>query len=311
MFNYMPAQGSDWAANIDFLNELITDISVYCTIAIIGTMLYFAMRYRRRTANDKTPHIVHSTALEVTWTIIPTAVCMFLFVVGFQQYHEERNPPANAIEINVQAYSWRWEFEYPNGRRSTNELTVPLGMPVRLIMHSNDVLHSFYIPVMRVKEDVMKNIYTYLWFKPILAGDFHIFCAEYCGLNHSAMRATLHVVSPEQYQDFLTDRNASNEPELPPAELGKKVFGVKGCNACHSLDGSKIIGPSLKGAFGSERPLADGSKVMRDENYIRESILNPRAKVCESFPDGVMPAFEGQLSEKELTGLVEFIKSLK
>ena len=311
LFSWMPEQAATWAADVDALNNFITNASVFFTVVITGVMLWFAWKYRKTSENQETAYITHNAALETVWTVIPSVVVIVVFVYGLMSYKEMRTVPASSIEINVQAWKWRWEFTYPNGKTTTGELVVPLGEPVRLIMTSNDVIHSFFIPVMRVKEDVYKGNYSYLWFTPTKLGEFHIFCAEYCGLQHSGMLATLKVVTPEAYQDFLIDRVDGEAPKLPPEELGKELYTKKGCVACHSLDGSAIIGPSFKGLFAAkERKFADGSTAPLDENYIRESILNPNAKIVEGYPAGQMPAFEGQLSEEELSGLIAYLKTL-
>ena len=306
----MPPQASSWAERIDFINAWITYVSMFCTVAITGAAVYFAIKYRRRADNQQSTFITHNAVLETVWTVIPTIVVIWIFWYGIVLYKEMRTPPSNPIEVTVDGYKWRWEFQHANGKKATNELVVPLGKPVRLIMRSNDVLHSFYIPAMRVKEDLVGAFYTYLWFNPIKLGEFNIFCAEYCGLNHSAMRAQLKVVTPEQYQDYLLDRGATVE-NLPPEQLGEKTFKEKGCNACHSLTGTPGVGPSLKGVAGSKVALADGSSVEADENFLRESILHPNAKIVQGFAPNLMPVFEGQLTEDQIKGLIAYIKTVK
>ncbi len=309
--NFMPEQATAWAERVDWINNWITLVAVFFIFAITGVMIAFAIIFRRRPGNEKTPFITHSTALETTWTVVPALICVYVFYYGFTVYKEMRQPPANSIGINVDAYSWRWEFTYSNGKKSTAELVVPLGRPVRLIMTSHDVIHSLFIPAMRVKEDVYDRNYSYLWFTPNKLGVFQIFCAEYCGLNHSQMLAKLRVVSPEVFEDFLVSRTQGEVAELPPVEVGKQLFSVKGCGGCHSLDGSVVLGPSLKGIFKSgSAELEQGPAVPIDENYIRESVLNPQAKIVKGFAGKVMPAFQGQLSDKELAGLIAYLKTL-
>ncbi len=311
MLDYMPVQATSWASQVDWINNLINYISVFCTLGITGVMLFFAVRYRRRDEPTETPYITHNTGLETVWTVIPSIIVMGVFYYGFTVYREMRTPPANAMEINVKAFSWRWEFSYPNGRKSTKTLVVPLGKPVRLIMTSERVIHSFFIPAMRVKEDVYAGNYSYLWFTPTKLGDFHIFCAEYCGRGHSDMRGVLRVVTPEQFEDFLLERKEADAPVLTPAEQGKQLFEIKACLGCHSVDGSAMVGPSLQGIFAKkERQLASGEMVPIDENYIRESILNPEAKIAAGFEKIPMPAFAGQLNDEELQALIAYLKSL-
>lgn len=304
----MPEQASSWAARVDFINNFITYVAVFCTVAITGAMLYFAWRYRRRPDHQESEYITHDATLETVWTAIPTLVCIFVFYYGFVVYKEMREPPANAIEINVEGYRWAWEYTYPNGKKAGRDLVVPVGEPVRLILRSRDVNHSFFIPAMRVKEDVIKSEYHHLWFEPTITGDFHIFCTEYCGTSHSGMIGTLKVVSKEQYLDFLNDRS---KEQLSPEQLGQKLYESRGCVACHRLDGVKGVGPSFKGIFGQKVEFTDGTSATRDENYLRESILHSQKKIVKDFLPGAMPSFEGQLKEEEVAGLIAFIKAQK
>ncbi len=309
MFDYMPEQGSHWAREVDWINGFITDVSVISTVSITLVALYFAYKYRRRSPDQEGTPITHNVTLETVWTVIPAVIAGFTFYLGLNSYREMRTPPANALEINVDAHSWRWEFEHPNGKKDTDKLVVPIGGPVRLIMTSHDVLHSFFIPAMRVKEDVRGNVYSYLWFTPVRLGTYPVFCAEYCGFDHSGMMASLEVVTPEAYQDYIADRGPA--VELSPQEVGKEAFAKKACNACHTIDGTKGQGPTLKGIFQSgTRTLEDGSQATVDENYVRESLLNPQAKIVQGFTGVVMPSFQGQLSEKELSGIIAYLKSL-
>lgn len=309
-FDQMPEQASTWAGQVDTVNNVITLISLVCTLLIVGAMLFFAIRYRRRTDNDVTSQVTHNTTMELVWTIIPTIICGFIFYVGFTTYRQMRTPPLNPLEVNVDAYKWRWEFRHDNGKKDTNLLVVPLGQAVRLIMTSHDVIHSFYIPNMRIKEDVVPDRYTYTWFTPTKVGDFHIFCTEYCGTGHSDMLATVQVVTPEQYKSYVWDRTGQSDADLSPAELGAKLFVKKTCNTCHSIDGSALVGPSLLGAYGRTRECTDGTTLVADENYLRESILNSSAKIVKGFAPA-MPAFQGMLEESEVQALIAYIKTLK
>jgi cytochrome c oxidase subunit II len=305
IFDFMPEKASSWAHRVDFINNLITIISVFCIISITLVMIYFAWKYRKKSEDQKTAYITHNATIETVWTVIPTLVVIFTFYYGYIVYHEMRNPPVGATEIFVQGYTWGWDFQYPNGKRTSGDLVVPVGEPIKLIMTSRDVIHSFFIPAMRVKEDVYSGNYSYLWFQPTKIGEYHIFCTEYCGTGHSVMTRKLRVVSQEEYTDFLNDRAVE---ELSPLELGAQLYKQKACNTCHSLDGSKLIGPSFKGLYGKEnREMEDGSTVTADENYIRESILYPAAKIVKGYPNA-MPAFEGQLSDDEIAALIAFIK---
>lgn len=308
LFDYMPEKASSWAYRVDFINNLISVISVFCIISITAVMIYFAWKYRKKSEDQETSYITHNATVETIWTVIPTIIVIFVFYYGYIVYHEMRNPPVGSTEIFVQGYTWGWDFQYPNGKKTSGDLVVPLNEPIKLIMTSRDVIHSFFIPAMRVKEDVYNGNYSYLWFQPNKLGEFHIFCTEYCGTGHSVMTRKLKVVTKEEYSDFLNDRVVE---ELTPQELGAQLYKTKACVTCHSLDGSRLIGPSFKGLYGKdEKEMEDGSKVLADENYLRESILYPAAKIVKGYPN-VMPAFEGQLSEDEVAGLISFIKEQK
>jgi cytochrome c oxidase subunit II len=311
MFDFMPEQASHWAAQVDAINSFITNTAIFFTVLLTGLAILFAIKYRRKSENQKTAFITHNSALEILWTVIPTIIIIFTFYYGFVTYKEMRTPPVNALEINVDAYSWRWQFQHPNGKTDINDLVVPVGRPVRLIMTSHDVLHSLFIPAMRVKEDVRGEVYSYTWFHPIKLGTFPIFCAEYCGLLHSKMIAYLRVVTEEEYQDYILERH-DETVDLPPAELGMRVYAQQGCRDCHSIDGSSGIGPALQGIFaeGSERIMDDNTLVKVDENYVRESILNPKAKIVKGY-NPIMPSYEGQLTEKELAGIISYLKTIE
>lgn len=307
----MPEQASTFAAEIDFMNNFISYVAAFCTIAITGAMIYFAWKYRKRTDNDLTPQITHSTVLETLWTAIPTVVVLFIFYYGTMTYVDMRNPPANALEIGVRGYQWAWEFTYPNGKKQGEELVVPVDTPIKLIMTSSEtggktpVNHSFYIPAMRVKEDVIGGTYHYLWFQPTKLGNYPIFCTEYCGTNHSGMLGRLRVVTPEEYQDHINDRR---EGERPLEEVAKEIWVNKGCKGCHSLDGTAVVGPSWKGLWAAKREFVDGSSATADENYIRSAILNPGAQVLKGYQN-VMPMIP--LTDDEIETLIAFLKTIK
>lgn len=313
-FDYMPEGASAWAEDIDWMNNWITDVSTICTVVITGVMLFFAYYYRASKNPRPTSDVSHNQSLEIVWTVIPTIVCVYCFYLGFDVYKDMRTPPANAVEIGVTGFRWGWNFQYESGHNSSKELVVPVGEPIKLVMKSKDVIHSFFIPNMRVKEDVRADRYSYLWFTPTKlsahrsGGVFPIMCAEYCGTNHSGMIAGLKVVSRAEYNDFINQRSAT---KLTPMELGQKLYAEKACQGCHSLDGSKIIGPTFKGLFGKNRDFNDGTNQVADENYLKESILNSNKKIVSGYPKGQMPAFEGQLSDDELDALITFIKAQK
>jgi cytochrome c oxidase subunit 2 len=248
----------------------------------------------------------HHTGLEISWSIPPLVVMMAFFVWGFKGFVDMKTPPKDALEIHATARKWNWEFTYPNGE-SDSMLHVPVGRDVRILIQSMDVLHSLYIPAFRVKMDAVPGRYTDLWFRATEQGKYPIFCTEYCGTSHSDMLSEATVETQATWDDYVDGIGGGYET---PVALGEAMYSKKGCAACHSIDGSRKVGPSWKGIFGSTHKLADGSSVTVDENYIRESILEPNAKITEGFAPS-MPTYKGQLDDKKINGLVEYIKSLK
>jgi cytochrome c oxidase subunit 2 len=312
MLGLLGEQGSEFAYKVDFAHDVVTIISVVCTVAIVGVMLYFAVKYRQRNGVDhETPAIEGNNALEVIWTVFPTLVCIWVAWLGFDSFVDLRSPPANAMEINVTGRKWAWDFQYANGKRTTSELVVPVDEPVKLIMTSKDVLHSFFVPVMRTKMDVIPGRYTYEWFRPIKTGDFQVFCTEYCGDEHSKMLARLKVLPKAEFERWLADDSEERKlASLKPSDLGKELYVSKQCVTCHSLDGSPRVGPSWLKLFGKEGKLADGATYKADENYLKESIINPQAKTVAGYLAMGMPSYAGQLSDDEIGGIIAFIKTV-
>lgn len=301
---WLPRKASTIAEELDWGFYYVYGWAVVLFIGVVGALVYFAYRYRRRTDNDRTSDIDHSTKLEVIWTAIPVAIVVSIFFVGLKGYINAMVAPANAYEIQVTGQKWSWIFTYPNGKISMNELAVPKGRPVRLIMSSKDVIHSLWIPEFRIKQDVVPGTYTSIWFEATEELETALLCTEYCGTSHSDMLATVRVLSDEEFEKFLEDGG----DDLPPAELGKKLFASSGCTACHSLEGVNGVGPALNGIFGKTRELADGSSVVADEVYLRESITVSNAKLVKGYAP-VMPVFKGVLNERQVDALVAFIKS--
>lgn len=303
---FMPFAATDIARDVDTLYAFLLIASFISCVLVIGGLILFAVKYRRQSENDKTPYISHNTTAEFLWSFIPFVIFMVAFVWGWKVYYDLRKFPSDALEVTVVAKKWAWEFVYKNGRRSAKEFYVPVGKPVKMVLTSEDVLHSFYVPAFRNKQDVVPGRYMRLWFNANTEGSYNIFCTEYCGDQHSGMLAKVHVVSQEKYDEWL-----ATEPYkgMTPVQVGQKIYqGV--CVACHSLDGNKMTGPTFKGIWGREEHLQGGQKVVVEENYIRESIVNPNAKIVEGYPAGVMPAFP-QFSEEELMGVIEFLKTVK
>jgi cytochrome c oxidase subunit 2 len=305
---WFPEQGSTTAIQNDWLFGFILWISIFFMLLIVGLMLAFVWSYRRRKGVHAQRTATHNTTLELTWTIIPTILCVFIYYFGISAYIDIRTPPLNANEVQVTGQKWKWLFTYPNGLVSA-DLHVPVNEATRLTMRSEDVIHSLYIPAFREKMDVVPGRYSKMWFTPVAVGQHQIFCAEYCGTNHSGMMAQVYVHTRADYERWLREEEEKSS-NLPPKDLGANLYKQRGCQQCHSVDGSRGIGPSFKGIYGEKQKLADGRTVLVDEDYIHESIIEPMAKVVEGFAP-VMPTFKGKLKDKEIAGLIEYIKSLK
>lgn len=302
----LPAQGTAYAAEHDTFFMFIVSLTAFFFLLITAMVVFFVWRYRRRGDNPAESQVSHNTTLEIVWSAIPLILVMIIFAWGFHGYINAYTAPGDALEIQVTGKKWLWQFEYPDGMRTINEIHVPVGRPVRLIMSSEDVIHSFFVPSFRIKKDVVPGMYTDLWFLPEAEGEHTLFCAEYCGRGHSDMLGKIYVDSEEKFREWqeLGDERTRT---MPLAELGALLYESRGCSTCHSLDGSRRDGPSFKGVFGHEVRLSDGSTVLADENYIRESILDPQAKIVSGF-EGIMPTFQGLLREREIKALIEFIK---
>lgn len=308
--SFMPTQGTEIAKQVDNLYGFLLITSLIACILVIGGMIYFAWKYKRKTPNDKTAYISHSAALEFLWSFIPLVIFLGVFAWGWYIYHEMRTMPKNALEINVLGKQWAWEIEYKNGFKSVNELVVPINQDVKLLLASSDVIHSFFIPSFRIKQDAVPGRYTALWFNANKLGEFHVFCTEYCGTAHSGMIGKLRVVTREEFDKYMEE--GQEEGQLPLAKRGEKLFALKACASCHSVDNPAVkVGPSLFKKFGTDETFSDGTTAKVDENYVRESILEPNKHIVKGFPTGVMPTFQGQLNENELNALVEYIKELK
>ena len=308
--NWVPEVASNLASKVDAVIWFITVISLVFFILISIFLVYFAIRYRRRQENEETPYITGSHVLETIWTIIPSILLIVIFVYGFVVYKDMRTPPEDSLEVTVIGRQWLWQFKYNNGKTTLNELYIPEGRPIKLVMTSEDVLHSFFVPAFRVKQDLVGGMYTYLWFTPTKTGTYELYCTEYCGTGHSTMLGKVIVMSPQEYEKWEKGEEEKAVASLPPAELGKQLYTQRGCNACHSIDGSSLVGPTWKGLYGHEVVLQDGTKVTADENYIREAILEPQAKMVKGFGP-VMPSFKGVISDDEITDLIAYIKTLK
>ncbi len=307
---FLPPQSSTLAGEVDALFNFVLYASIVFFLIVILGVAYFAFRYRKigQERLDSAPS--HNTKLEIAWTIIPVILVFTVFFWGFKVFLKMHVAPKDAIQIKVTAQKWFWTFDYIDEEiTSMNEMVVPVDKPVELRMSSQDVIHSFYVPGFRTKLDVLPNRYTITWFEATHTGNFDLFCAEYCGTGHSNMVGNVRVVSDREYQEWI-DTAGMGGDDVPLVELGAKLYQSKACVTCHSIDGKPGIGPSFKGRFGSQEAMANSAPVTIDENYIRESILNPTAKVVEGFQP-VMPSYQGLLKDREIDAIIEYIKSLE
>jgi cytochrome c oxidase subunit 2 len=292
------------ASNLDALFIFLLLVTGTVTIMIFILVTVFALRYRHDLVDKATP-ILGSTALETTWSLVPFGIFLIFFVWGAVLYFQERTAPRNAMEIYVVAKQWMWKLQHVDGQREINELHVPVDRDVKLIMTSQDVIHSFFVPAFRLKQDVLPGRYTTLWFHAIRPGTYHLFCAEYCGTQHSGMIGRIVVMNPAAYEVWLS--GGGGEGSL--ASTGQKLFQQLGCGSCHRSD-TQGRGPNLVGVFGKPVLLDDGRTVTADENYVRESVLNPGAKIVAGFKN-IMPSFQGVVNEEQLLSLVAYVKSLQ
>ncbi len=304
---WLPEQASTLAAEIDGLFYFVYWISVILFVGVIGAMIYFAFKYRSRDGREHTPApLPEHKAMEAAWIVIPLILCLLVFTWGFKAFLKQNIPPPNAYPIQVRASSWAWNFTYPNGTSIGTELHVPVDRPVKLTMSSEDVLHSFFVPSFRVKYDVLPNRYTSVWFEATEVGEYDILCTEYCGTGHSGMLGKVIVHTQKEFEEWL---QSSGQGDMTPVEYGEVLFLQQNCQVCHSVDGTPGVGPSMQGLFGRNEQLDDGSSVLADASYIRESIVVPSAKIVAGYPPA-MPATYASLQPEQLDALVAYIESL-
>jgi cytochrome c oxidase subunit 2 len=302
---WLPEAASSIAPEVDGLFLFVTSVSLLLLSGVTGAIIYFVSRYRRQHPGERPAPVKESRALEISWIVVPTILVLLVFNWGFKSYVKMNTTPSGTYEIQVRAQQWNFLFEYPNGVTS-DTLYVPEGEEVKMKMSSSDVLHGFYIPAFRVKYDVLPNRYTSVWFEPTKQGDYDLFCTEYCGTGHSDMNKVVRVVSQNEFQQWLEQKATPKDIPLP--QLGERLYTQQGCQGCHSLDGSRKTGPSFQGLYGrTNHTMTDGSSVTVDENYLRQSILKPEERIVDGYQN-VMPGSYSSLSERELSGLVEFIK---
>ncbi len=321
-FPLFPEQASTMAAQVDYLYIFLIVVSLVFGVGIAVALIGFSVKFRR-TPDNQVGHPIHgSNLLEIAWSVLPFGLTMVIFAWGAWLFFGFSRPPDNAHEVFVVGRQWMWKLQHMQGRREINELHVPVGQAVKLTMTSEDVIHSFYVPAFRVKFDVLPGRYTTAWFEPTKVGEYHMFCAEFCGTEHSGMIGKVVVMEPADYQAWLAEPppviaaagSAAAAPAaapvdgLSPVGAGEALFTAKACAICHQPQ-SGALGPSLVGVYGKPVQFADGTSATITDDYLRESILNPTAKIVAGFQP-VMPTFQGQLSEEQVMQLIQYIKSL-
>ena len=302
----MPERASTVAQSVDEFFYFLIAVSLFFIVLIASLEIYFAMRYRRQHDDEVPLPVRSSTRLEVVWIGVPFLISMAIFGWGASLYYELYRMPADAMDIYITGKQWMWRAQHMNGRREINTLHVPVGRKVKLTMTSEDVIHDFSIPAFRIKRDVLPGRYSYLWFEATKPGEYHLFCAEYCGTDHSKMIGTVYVMEPADFQAWL----GGSTPGTTLAGTGEKLFNQLACNTCHRV-GEEGRGPNLEGLWGTQSVMADGEIVTADESYLREAILNSQARIVAGYTGPViMPNFQGQLSEDQVLQLIAYIKSV-
>ncbi len=305
---WLPPQGSTSAHKVDSVFYLVLWIALFFFSVIVVLMILFVLRYRRRPGREEAqPSTTQNLPLEVTWTAVPIVAVVVIFVFGVRNFLDITTPPANSYEIQVTGQKWQWLFTYPNGYVD-KDLHVPVDTPVLLTMTSQDVIHGFFIPAFRVKKDVVPGRYTRVWFRANAPGEQDLMCTQYCGTGHSTMHSYVIVHPPGDFEKWLAGA-ANFVSKLPPAEAGARLYQTRGCKQCHSLDGTAGIGPTWTGLYGRQVALTTGMFLTADDDYIRESIMDPQAKIVAGF-EPVMPTYKGRLSDAEITALIAYIKTL-
>jgi cytochrome c oxidase subunit 2 len=300
-----PESASTMAPRVDALYFFLIGVTVFFSLLIAGLIVFYAVKYHRRSPDAIGVRIHGGLALELTWTIVPFLITMVIFVWGASVYFAMASPPAETLNIYVVGKQWMWKFQHLDGQREINELHVPVGRNVKLITTSEDVIHDFFVPAFRIKADVLPGRYVNIWFNATKPGRYHLFCAEYCGTRHSGMTGQVIVMEANEYQEWLS----GGGPEGSLASAGEKLFADLACNTCHRPD-SAGRGPVLNGLFGKTVTTQDGEMIVVDEAYIRESILNPGSKIAAGYQP-IMPTFQGLVAEEGLLELIEYVKSLQ
>ena len=299
-----PEQASTMAGRVDALTFFLLGVSGFFATLICLLIIIFVVKYRRRSDEERPPAVGSDMRLEIFWTVVPLGLTLIMFFWGVKLYFITFTPPANSLEIAVVAKQWMWKVQHPEGQREIDELHIPLGRPVKLVLTSQDVIHDFSVPAFRVKRDVVPGRYTTVWFEANKPGEYHLFCAQYCGTQHSGMIGRIVVMTQAEYQSWLSGSATGISVTL----AGERLFQQLACNNCHGEDATSR-GPSLAGLFGKTVKLEGGGSVTADEDYIRESILNPQAKIVAGYRP-IMPTFKGLLTEDEILEIVAYVKSI-
>ncbi len=297
-------EASKMAGEVDTLFLGLIGVTIFFTLVVALPIVYFCIRYRRGSSVDRSSPSSGSNLVEAGWTILPLCIALGLFAWGAVVYFHLERPPRDALEIQVVGKQWMWKLQHAEGRREINALHVPQGKAVRVLLTSQDVIHSFYLPAFRVKQDAVPGRYTSIWFKPDRPGRYHLFCAEYCGTNHSRMVGYVEVMPPSDYERWLTE----GEEQESVITAGKRLFSAHGCSGCHE-NSSVVRAPALQGVFGRRIALQNGATVLADEMYVRDSILRPASAITAGY-ENLMPSYEGQMSEGEIMQIISYLKSL-
>ncbi len=305
---WLPHASSTLAEQTDQAFYITYYICIGFFVLVVGAMLYFAKKYARKSDDERTSPIDHNFRLEIVWSLIPSGLLVWLFILGIRGYANASIAPNDAMQVKVTGQMYNWSFEYPDGT-VTQELYAPVGKPVKLLMSSKDVIHSFFVPEFRVKQDVVPGMYSTLWFTANREVDTAVECAEYCGDGHSKMMTEVHAFPVQKFDDFYANGFEDPTHPNPPEVRGQKKYEAL-CVSCHSIDGTRLVGPSFQNAWGRAEKFEDGSTGVVDENYVRQSILEPQAKIVDTYPHS-MPSFAGQLKDKDIEGIIAFLKAQK
>ena len=303
-FPLFPEQASTFALQVDGLFFILLSLGIFFAVGVVFFLILFSVKYRRRSEDERPKPIEGSMPLELAWSIIPLVLSLVVFALGAGVFFRMYHAPANAIDIYAVGKQWMWKIQHPQGKREINELHVPINQPVRLTLASEDVIHAFFVPAFRVKRDVVPGRYNTMWFEATKVGEYHLFCAEYCGTQHSRMTGRIVVMEQEEFQNWLSG-GATGETMV---EAGARQFQQLGCETCHKESGQGR-GPKLSGIYGAPVQLTSGQVVVAGEDYLRDSILDPGSQVVRGYKP-IMPIFQGQISEETLMQIISYVRSL-